>query len=310
MKTLRKWTLMVVTVGFLLVGCSQGEMTEESGPEKVQITTTIGQIADAARVIGGDKVEVTSLMGPGVDPHLYQATQSDIQKLQQADIVFYNGLHLEGRMLEIFENINQTKPAIALGERVDTSSLLEDEEDKKYSDPHVWFNIDLWKQAISGITETLVEEDPDNAGYYKENQEKYFIKLDELNEYAKERMNEIPEEQRVLVTAHDAFNYFGAAFDLEVKGLQGLSTESEFGLGDIQAIVDLLVERNIKAVFVETSVSDDAISSVMEGAKKAGLEVKIGGEIYSDAMGEEGTEEGTYLGMYRHNVDTIVNALK
>ncbi|QPC46639.1 metal ABC transporter solute-binding protein, Zn/Mn family [Mangrovibacillus cuniculi] len=310
---MKKWfnlTLLFLSLGFFLMGCSQGEEAEGDSTDKLKITTTIGQIADAASVIGGDKVEVTSLMGPGIDPHLYQATQSDIQKLQQADIVFYNGLHLEGRMLEIFENINQTKPAVALGERVDASELLEDEADTKYSDPHVWFNIDLWKQAISGITETLSEVDQENADYYKENQDNYFKELDELNEYAKNKMQEIPEEQRVLVTAHDAFNYFGAAFDLEVKGLQGLSTESEFGIGDIQAIVDLLVERQIKAVFVETSVSDEAISSVMEGAKKAGLDVSIGGEIYSDAMGEEGTEEGTYLGMYRHNVDTIVEALK
>ncbi|WP_175074333.1 metal ABC transporter solute-binding protein, Zn/Mn family [Terribacillus sp. AE2B 122] len=295
---------------FLLAGCGASDSASGSEENKLQVTTTIAQIADAAEQIGGEHVEVESLMGPGIDPHLYKATQSDMQKLQDADVILYNGLHLEGQMLEVFENMQDKTPAVAIGENIDGSGLLTDAEDNTLSDPHIWFDVAIWKDAIGSITDTFIEEDPDNKADYEKNETAYLKELDELKAYAEEQLASIPEEQRVLITAHDAFQYFGEAYDLEVMGLQGLSTDSEFGLADIQRLVDTLTERKIGAVFVESSVSEKSINAVIDGAKEAGHEVEIGGELYSDAMGEEGTEEGTYIGMYRHNVDTIVDALK
>jgi len=297
---------------FLLAGCGASDSASGSGPEKgkLHVTTTIAQIADAAEQIGGEHVEVVSLMGPGIDPHLYKATQSDIKKLQDADVILYNGLHLEGQMLEVFENMPKEIPAIAIGEAVDDAMLLSDAEDASLPDPHIWFDIDIWKAAIGNITDIFIKEDPDNREDYQANEAAYFDKLDELKSYAEAKMASIPAERRVLVTAHDAFHYFGEAYDMEVMGLQGLSTDSEFGLADIQRLIDTLTERKIGAVFVESSVSEKSINAVIDGTKEAGHDVKIGGELYSDAMGEKGTEEGTYIGMYRHNVDTIAEALR
>lgn len=295
---------------FLLAGCGASDSASGSEEKKLQVTTTIAQIADAADQIGGEHVDVESLMGPGIDPHLYKATQSDMQKLQDADVILYNGLHLEGQMLEVFENMQDKTPAVAIGEQINDSGLLTDAEDDSLSDPHIWFDIAIWKDAIGSITDTFIEEDPENKADYEKNEAAYLRELDELKTYAEEQIASIPEEQRVLITAHDAFQYFGEAYDMEVMGLQGLSTDSEFGLADIQRLVDTLTERKIGAVFVESSVSEKSINAVIDGAKEAGHEVKIGGELYSDAMGEVGTEEGTYIGMYRHNVDTIVEALK
>lgn len=308
---MKKWIGLFLVISLIFVSaCSKQTSNEESTNGKIIVTTTIGQIADAVQNIGGDKVVVNSLMGPGTDPHLYKATQGDIAKLEKADIIFYSGLHLEGKMLDVLERINKTKPTYAIAEAIDKKSLLSADGDSNAYDPHVWFNINLWKQALEEVKLGLIKADPDNKDYYEENAEKYFTKLDELNAYAAEEMAQIPEEQRVLVTAHDAFGYFGKAFNMEVMGLQGLSTDSEYGLGDVQNLVGTLVKRNIKAVFVESSISERSINAVIEGAKKKGHEVKIGGELFSDAMGEEGTEEGTYIGMYKHNVKTILEAIK
>ncbi|MEK4147620.1 zinc ABC transporter substrate-binding protein [Robertmurraya sp. FSL W8-0741] len=294
----------------LLGACSNESTGVEKSDGKIMVTTTIGQIADGVKNIGGDKVEVISLMGPGTDPHLYKATQGDIEKLEKADIIFYNGLHLEGKVLDVLKKINDKKPTYAIGEVISEGSLLEDTEDSSAVDPHIWFDISLWQQALEKVRDGLIEIDPDNEEYYSKNADDYFSELDRLKEYAEEKMAKIPSEQRVLVTAHDAFGYFGAAYNMEVMGLQGLSTESEYGLGDVQELVDLLVERNIKAVFIESSISERSINAVIEGAKQKGHEVTIGGELFSDAMGEEGTEEGTYIGMYRHNVKTITDSLQ
>lgn len=290
--------------------CSKQKVNEGNDDSKIIVTTTIGQIADAVKHIGGEKVAVKSLMGPGTDPHLYKATQGDIAKLEKADIIFYSGLHLEGKMLDVLERINKTKPTYAIAEAIDKESLLSANGGSYAYDPHVWFDINLWKQALEEVKTGLIEIDPDNEAYYEENAQNYFKQLNELHVYAAEEMARIPEEQRVLVTAHDAFGYFGKAFDMEVMGLQGLSTDSEYGLGDVQKLVDTLVKRNIKAVFIESSISERSINAVIEGAKKKGHKVKIGGELYSDAMGKEGTDEGTYIGMYKHNVKTISESIK
>lgn len=296
---------------FGLVGCSTNtESNGGSGEEPVKVVTTIAQIGDIAKQVGGESVEVESLMGPGVDPHLYNAVQGDIKKLHEADIIFYNGLHLEGQMDEIFQKMEQEKATIAVGESIPAEELLTDPDNPDIHDPHIWFDISLWKQATEAVRDGLIELDPDNESVYDENTSAYLSELQELEKYAKDRFTEIPEESRVLVTAHDAFNYFGEAYGFDVVGLQGLSTEADYGVNDVQRIIDRLVERNIKAVFVESSVSERSINAVIEGTKKAGHDVSIGGELYSDAMGEEGTEEGTYIGMFRHNVDTIVDSLK
>lgn len=290
--------------------CSKQNVNEENDEGKLTVTTTIGQIADAVKQIGGEKVTVNSLMGPGTDPHLYKATQGDIAKLEKADIIFYSGLHLEGKMLDVLERINKTKPTYAIAEAIDKESLLSANGGSYAYDPHVWFDITLWKQALEEVKTGLIEKDPANKSYYEENAQNYFKQLDELQSYAADEMARIPEEQRVLVTAHDAFGYFGKAFNMEVMGLQGLSTDSEYGLGDVQKLVDTLVKRNIKAVFIESSISERSINAVIEGAKQKGHKVKIGGELFSDAMGEEGTDEGTYIGMYKHNVKTISESIK
>ena len=311
MKSRLKKALVMLMVGipFLLGACSNESEKTSTIPDtdRIQIVTTISQIGDPIVVIGGDRVEVESLMGPGVDPHLYKATQGDINKLQNADIILYNGLHLEGNMGEIFAKMSENKTTVGLGESLDKEKLLTDEDGA--IDPHIWFDVDLWKEALDVAVEELKKLSPDDADYFEENKQKYFSQLDELKKEAVEKISSIPQEQRVLVTAHDAFGYFGRMYDIEVIGLQGLSTEDEVGLSDIQSTVKLLIEKQVPAVFVESSINQNSIQAVIDGASKEGLEVTLGGELYSDAMGTKGTEEGTYLGMYRHNVNTIYQAL-
>ncbi|MFC3801112.1 metal ABC transporter solute-binding protein, Zn/Mn family [Cohnella sp. GCM10012308] len=296
---------------FVLINtaCANGGKSDVEGGQsgKIRIVATIAQIAEPLAVIGGDRVEVDSLMGPGVDPHLYAATQGDIKKLQSGDIVFYSGLHLEANMVKVFEQIGKERPVLAIGETLPKERLLKDP--KGATDPHIWFDIDLWKQALGAATEELKKYSAADAAYFEANKTEYFKKLDELKAEALEKLERIPEERRVLVTAHDAFGYFGRLLGLQVVGLQGLSTEDEIGLSDIEDTIDLLVDRGVPAVFVESSINPASIEAVIEGAKKRGLNVQLGGQLYSDAMGDGGTEEGTYLGMYRHNVNTIGEAL-
>lgn len=311
MKRVKSTLLVVLSVMLVAVlsACGSAGLAPKDD-KKIKVVTTIGQIGDAVKNIGGEHVDVISLMGPGVDPHLYKATQSDVSKLMNGDIIFYSGIHLEGKMGEVFAKIKKDKPTYAISESIPKDRLRKDPAGKPQMDPHVWFDIDLWKIAIEQVRDGLIEYDPDHEEDYRQNAESYFKKLDQLKQESVAKIQEIPKDQRVLVTAHDAFNYFGAAYDMEVMGLQGLSTDAEYGLGDVQSLVNVLVDRNIKAVFVESSISEKSINAVIEGAKKKGHAVEIGGELFSDAMGEEGTEEGTYIGMYTHNVDTIVNALK
>jgi manganese/zinc/iron transport system substrate-binding protein len=227
--------------------------------------------------------------------------------LERADVIFYNGLHLEANMLEVFAQIGKNRPVLAIGEVIADRKLLKDETGA--TDPHIWFDIDLWKEALAAAAEQLKKLSPEDADYFEKNKTDYFSKLDQLKKEATAKMAQIPKEKRILVTAHDAFGYFGRMLDIKVVGLQGLSTEDEIGLSDIDRTVNLLVESKVPAVFVESSINPDSIKAVIEGAKKRGLNVQLGGELFSDAMGKAGTEEGTYLGMYRHNVETIYNAL-
>ncbi|WP_370314211.1 metal ABC transporter solute-binding protein, Zn/Mn family [Guptibacillus hwajinpoensis] len=309
---MKKWLGYVFGAGLLLIvmsGCS-GTETNKDSEGKINVTTTIGQIGDIVENIGKDHVQVDSLMGPGIDPHLYKASQGDINKLSNADIIFYNGLHLEGKMGEIFAKMKGEKPTYPVAEAIPEEKLLITQGNSKAVDPHVWFDIDLWKYAVLEVRDGLIEYDPDHKEEYEKNAEEYLEELSKLQEEAQSKLNEIKEESRVLVTAHDAFQYFGQAYGMEVKGLQGLSTDSEYGLRDVQNLVNVLADQNIKAVFIESSISERSINAVVEGARKKGHEVEIGGELFSDAMGEKGSPEGTYIGMYQHNIETIVEALK
>lgn len=292
----------------LLVACSNNDDQPSNG--KLKVTTTIGMITDVVANIGGEHVEVTGLMGSGVDPHLYRASQGDIRRLEQADIIFYNGLFLEGRMIEILEKMADDKPAVAVTDNIDRSKLRADDEIENEYDPHVWFDVSLWMTVAEAIRDTLVEYDPDHAEYYEHNAAQYLEQLRALHEEVKEKIESIPERGRILVTAHDAFGYFGDAYGIEVVGLQGMSTASEAGTKDVADLRDYLIEQQIKAVFIESSVPRRAIDAVIQGAKQLGHTIEIGGELFSDAMGEQGTLEGTYIGMVRHNVNTITDALK
>jgi len=300
--------LTIFALILLLSGCGS-DNNNKAANEKLNIVTTTGMIADAAKNIAGDKAEITALMGPGVDPHLYKATQGDISRLKDAQLVLYNGLHLEGKMGDIFARLDKNK-VVAVSKNIDEAKLRKAPQFPESHDPHIWFNVKLWMEAVQEISNVLQKRDSANAGFYKKNAEAYLQKLDSLDLWTKAEIQTIPKEGRLLITAHDAFGYFGEAYDIEVKGLQGISTLSEFGLNDVTELVNLIVSRKIKAVFVESSVPRKSIEAVVEGCRNKGHEVKIGGTLYSDAMGPAGTFEGTYIGMVTANVKTIVGALR
>ncbi len=306
-----KYSQILVLIGTVLLFGSCSRKKEESNEaKKIKIVTTVGMIKDAVENVAGENAEVIALMGPGVDPHLYKATQGDLEKLTSADIVFYGGLHLEGKMGEVLEKLGHLKPVIAVSSEIPDSMLRAVPGFQGTHDPHIWFDVKLWEEAVKTISGFLQEYDSSNASLYKTNGQKYMLQMDSLHAVIKIKIAEIPESQRVLITAHDAFGYFGDAYEIEVRGLQGISTVSEFGLRDVTELVNFIISRKIKAIFVETSVSQKSINAVVEGCHQKGWDVKIGGSLYSDAMGAEGTPEGNYLGMVSKNVETIVNALK
>lgn len=262
-------------------------------------------IADMMQHIAGDSADVEALMHPGVDPHLYKASQGDLRKLLDADFIFYNGLHLEGKLGSILAKQKRVKPVIAVGEGL--PGLISINESTY--DPHIWFDVSLWKAATRHAMQQLAALDSSNAAYYRANAQDYISQLDTLDAWVHAQINTIQPRRRVLITAHDAFSYFGRAYGVEVRGLQGISTLSEFGLQDVSALVDYIVDHQIPAVFVESSVSDRSLKAVLAGVQQRGRTVHIGGSLFSDAMGAPGTPEGTYIGMVKHNVNTIVKAL-
>lgn len=279
-------------------------------PRNYSIVTTCGMVTDIVRQVAGDKATITGLMGEGVDPHLYKPTRDDVARILRADVVFYSGLMLEGRMTDTFLKVaRRGTPVFAVTELLDEKFLLEPEEFQGHTDPHVWMDVRAWKEAVKAVARSLAEVDPVHAAYYQQNAERYGAELDKLDAYARQAAATIPQAHRVLVTAHDAFNYFGRAYGLTVRGIQGISTESEAGVADINRLVDFIVERRIPAIFVESSVSDKNIKALVEGCKSRGHAVRIGGQLFSDAMGKPGSYEGTYVGMIDHNVTTIVRAL-
>lgn len=275
----------------------------------LKVVTTTSMIADAVREIGGEHVNVTALMGPGVDPHAYRQTRSDIAKLVRADLVLWHGLYLEAQLEAFFQDLANRKTVIAVGEQVPKNKLLAHDDYDNRFDPHVWMNPDLWVFVVKAVHQALVEADPKHQATYAENLKVYSEQLAQLSNYAKRVLASVPKDQRMLITAHDAFNYFGQAYAFDVVGIQGISTESEAGLKRIQELVNLIVKRNVTAVFVESSVADRNVKALIEGAAAKGQEVRIGGELFSDAMGQPGTYEGTYIGMIDHNVTLIAQAL-
>jgi manganese/zinc/iron transport system substrate-binding protein len=277
--------------------------------ERLAVVATTGMIADAARNVGGELVEVEALMGPGVDPHAYRQTRTDIVATARADLVLWNGLYLEAQMEEFLLDLAQDKPVVAVAEAVPENLLIGSEDYEGRFDPHVWMNPNLWARVVVAIRDALIEAHPGGEATFTANAAAYLEELAELSRYTTEVLSSVPAEARILLTSHDAFNYFGNAYGFEVVGIQGISTESEAGLARISELVDLLIARDIRAVFVETSVSDRNIRALVEGARAEGHEVVIGGELYSDAMGEPGTYEGTYIGMIDSNATTIARAL-
>jgi manganese/zinc/iron transport system substrate-binding protein len=310
------WSLLAL---FLITGTAAcggssdetvGGAAADPGGTALNIVTTTGMIADIAENVGGEHVQVTSLMGPGVDPHLYKASAGDVNRLQEADIIFNNGLHLEAAMGEVLERFDGSGAAtVAVAEVIDPDKLQAPPEFQGFYDPHVWFNVAFWMEAVTAVQDTLAEIDPDHAADYAANAEAYLVELQELDAYVSEQAARVPEEQRVLITAHDAFNYFGSAYGFEVRGLQGISTASEASTADVQELARFIAERQIPAIFVESSVPPRTVEAVQAAVRAQGFDVQIGGELFSDAMGTPGTAEGTYTGMVRHNIDTIVGAL-
>ncbi|MBD3232728.1 MAG: manganese transporter [candidate division Zixibacteria bacterium] len=304
------YVIGLLVVFALALNCGGDKKTDgDLSQREINIVATTGMITDLVENVGGERVSVIGLMGPGVDPHLYKASEGDVSRMANADIIFYNGLHLEGAMAELFEEMQSRKRTVAVTDAIDEVNLLSPSEYEGSHDPHVWFDVSMWMQTISLVRDVFIEVDPEHEETYTSNAEKYQNQLQELHEYVKSRADEVPEQQRVLITAHDAFNYFGRAYGFEVKGLQGISTASEAGTADVRELADFIAKRKIPAVFVESSVPKRNIEAVQAAVKSRGFAVRIGGELFSDAMGSPGTPEGNYIGMVKHNIDTIVGAL-
>jgi manganese/zinc/iron transport system substrate-binding protein len=297
-------------LGIILGTLLTGHTTSSYAKSPLKIVATTSILGDAIQSIVGDQAQIIKLMGPGVDPHAYKATPKNIQDLSHADIIFYNGLHLEGKMADVLANFSKRKPVYAASDGIDPTKYLGDLKATDAIDPHIWFDISLWRQAVAYMSTQLQLIDPPAAAYYQENTTKYLQILDKLHEEVTELIKKIPPRQRVLITAHDAFSYFGKAYNIEVKGLQGISTVEECGLRDITNLVDYIIHRRIKAIFPENSVPSKPLRAVVEGCRKKGHVVMLGTELYSDALGEENTPEGTYVGMIMSNVKTIVEALQ
>jgi manganese/zinc/iron transport system substrate-binding protein len=276
----------------------------------VRVVTTTSMITDLVSRVAGDRATVTGLMGTGIDPHGYKASERDVMTLAEADVVFYNGLHLEAKMSDVLERVEGRIETAAVTEGIDRGRLIHSPQFTGSYDPHVWFDVSLWIEAAREVADVLARIDPAHADVYARNAEGYVEELERLDEEVLALVDSVPPERRVLVTAHDAFGYFGRAYGFEVHGLQGISTVAEAGAADVQRVADFIAERRIPAVFVESSVPQQTIRAVQEAVRSRGFDVEIGGQLFSDAMGDAGTPEGTYPGMVLHNVRTIANALR
>ena len=308
-KKMRSLVLVSILVLAVVVVSCTSPTTKTS--EKLTVVTTTTMITDIVSEIGKEKINLQGLMGAGVDPHLYKASEGDVNKLYNADLVFYSGLHLEGKLVEVFEKMqHRGVNTIALSDTLEKSQLIQSENFTSNYDPHIWFNIDLWRKVTEYAASKIIQSDPANKDFYIANLKKYLSKFDSVAVAIDEIIEELPVEKRILITAHDAFNYFGQKYGFEVLGLQGISTATEAGVKDVQNLADLIVKQKVQAIFIESSVPKRNIEALQEAVKSKCFEVKIGGELFSDACGDAGTIEGTYLGMFMHNVSTIAGALK
>ncbi len=305
----------VMGLGVLLAGMGCGQQAshaeEQAGQgSPLRVVATTSMIADLVRNVGGERVTVEGLMGPGVDPHLYKAKESDVARMAGADVVFYNGLHLEGKMTELFHQMKHRRiPTYAIADGIDSTAYRSSAFFTGNYDPHIWFDVSLWRRAADYVGAALGEVDPAHAGHYRERAARYQGLLDSLDAYVHEKAQTLPQEKRVLITSHDAFGYFGRAYGFEVRGLQGISTAAEAGTADVQELAAFVAERKIPAMFIESSVSPRGIEAVRAAVRARGYEVGIGGTLFGDALGNPGTPEGTYVGMVRYNIETIVAAL-
>jgi manganese/zinc/iron transport system substrate-binding protein len=302
---MKKYIVLV----FLIISISCQQKAKKN--RKLQVVTTTTMITDLVKNIGGDKIDIQGLMGAGVDPHLYKASEGDVSKFFNADVIVYNGLHLEGKLEDVFEKMRQqNKQTIAASDALDTATLIGSEYFASNYDPHIWFSITNWEIITQYIIDKLCELDAENAATYKLNGSNYLKTLGSLKTTITEQVNSLPVEKRILVTAHDAFNYFGKEFQFNVVGLQGLSTATEAGVQDVRRLASFIEEKKVKAIFVESSVPKRTVEALQEAVRAKGKEVVIGGTLYSDALGSKGTAEATYVGMYKHNVKIIISALK
>ncbi|MCB2212641.1 zinc ABC transporter substrate-binding protein [bacterium] len=301
------FAMILLTV--VLAGCSDDPGAEFRADASLKVVATTAMIADAALHVGGEHVSVVALMGPGTDPHLYNASAGDVARMRHADVILYNGLHLEGKLDRVLEAVEQSKHIYAVAERIPEDLRLHASPGSSTYDPHVWFDVSRWRHVVDATEEAFVEIDPAHEADYRLNASAFRDSLASLDAWIRDTLSVVPERRRALITAHDAFAYFADAYGFEVHGLQGISTVSEAGAGDMRRIADLIAERDIPAIFVESSVSSKAIEAVQAAVRARDKQVKIGGTLFSDAMGLPGTPEGTYLGMVRHNVRTIVSSL-
>lgn len=304
-------TMALLALSVLLAACApSGAARGDIATRQVRVVSTIGMINDAVLIIGGERVDAVGLMGPGVDPHLYNASEGDVMRLAEADLVLFNGLHLESKMGEVLERMDGLGiKAVAVAADIPSVQLLQPEIYAGNYDPHVWFEVALWRYAVEAVRDALIAVDPGSTDLYIANAATYLLELDDLQAYVLAQVERVPPEKRVLITAHDAFKYFGRAYGFEVLGLQGISTATEAGTGDVQDLSAFIAEHQIPAIFVESSVPVRNIEAVQAAVQAQGFAVTVGGELFSDAMGDAGSPEGTYVGMVRHNVDTIVAAL-
>lgn len=303
-----KKVIILFAITIILTACKNDNETNVN--KKLNVVTTTTMITDLVKNIGGDSINVQGLMGAGVDPHLYKASEGDVSKLVNSDVIFYNGLHLEGKLVEVFEKMKGAdKTPIALADELNKNRLIGSDYFASNYDPHVWFNINFFEQFVEKVTLVLCEKDPKNTETFRANEKRYLAELEKLKEEVQDAVNDLDPEKRILVTAHDAFNYFGKAYGFNVVGLQGLSTATEAGVQDVQKLANFIIDKKVKSIFIESSVPRRTIEALQEAVNSKGHDVKIGGTLYSDALGTEGTEEGTYIGMYRYNIKTIVSAL-
>lgn len=303
--------LLFALVGLTLVGCRLEE--EESVKEKkgpLHIVCTTGIIEDCLTHIAGDSAEVSSIMGPGTDPHIYKPTPGDIEMMDEADVIVSNGLHLEGKMADMLEKYSQEKPVLVLADGLEDEDIIKSADFQDAQDPHIWFDTDTWMKGMKYLAVELGKLDSNAANYYMDNWSDYNDEIQDLNAWVNAELGQINGESKILVTSHDAFSYFGRKYEMEVKGIQGISTLSEVGLKEVSDMVDFMIDHKIRSLFTETSTSDKTAQSIVDGCKAKNFKVDINGPLYADALGEPDSDAGTYIGMIKANVTAIVEGLK